>query len=101
MGKAVFEAIKDGWLCDGNLLAYFVQGGMDAGTLVGVVITVNTKIKNGEFQLPHHLHGRLVVFRLLHALIELFRDLVTGFKVPGKQVQCLAFPAPVFHELAG
>ncbi len=86
---------------DRHLPAHLVEDVVDATTASRIVFMVDAEVEDGELQLPHHLHGRLEVARFHHALIEVIRQFGAGLEMAGDEVQGLALPAPVLHELAG
>ena len=51
--------------------------------------------------MTHALHAGLEIARCLHALEQGCRQWCAGLVVGGEQVQYLALPTEIFHELRG
>ena len=59
------------------------------------------QIDDAESQLPHLRVGGAEGLRALHFLEQVFGQALAGLPVAREQVQRLALPAPVLHDLRG
>ncbi len=82
-----------------HFVAHLLQDLVDAPAPLRIVLEVDAEIEERELHLAQHLHGRLEVSRGEHALEERLRQRLAGLVVAGEEIQGLALPAPVLHEL--
>ncbi len=67
----------------------------------GIVFAMQLQIHKSESELPH-LHVRAAISARAHHLLEqIFRNRLAGLIMAREQVERLALPAPVLHDLAG
>jgi hypothetical protein len=67
----------------------------------GIVIDVQRQVHEAEAQLPHLRVGAAEIARAHHLLEQIVGDRLAGLVVAREQVQRLALPAPVLHDLRG
>ncbi len=97
----MLEAVEGRRFDHRHLGAHLVEDLLDARTPCRIVLAVNAHVEQGEFQLAHHLHGRLEMARGNELVEQRLGQRLARLVVAGEQVDGLFFPAPVLHELAG
>ena len=100
MPEPVLEAVEGRRFDHRDLVANPIQDRLDRGTVIGPGQPVQAEVEQREFDLSQHLQAGLEVPRVLHALEQIGAEGLAGLVVAADDIQGLAFPAPVFHELA-
>src|SRR5690606_21983872 len=84
-----------------DLLARLLQHLQRARTTGGVVFQMKQEVEQRELQLTYQEQSGVKMSRSEHALEQLGRQPLACLPVSGKQIERLAVPAEVLHELAG
>src|SRR5690554_7278181 len=101
MAEAVLEAVEGGAGHHRDGVAHLVEQRLDLAGRGGHELVVQAQVEDRELQLAHHAHGGLEVPGRLQLGKQLGGQRLAAVDVAGDQVEALALPAVVLHELAG
>ena len=84
----------------GHFVAHFIEQFHDARALSGVEFQMQAEIEQREFELANQKQAGMKMARGEHALEQIVRQQFAGLPMAREQIQRVALPGEIFHELA-